>query len=90
MQQMTSLTLTDNNLSGTLPASWASGGAFPLLNLLNINNNTISGALLASWGNASAFQNLSVSPACEGIVQNCVKVPAVPTCVQHFGGQDSA
>ena len=36
--------------TGSLPSSWATTGAFPLLELLNISRNALSGTLVTEWG----------------------------------------
>ena len=42
--------MNDNYLTGTLPPSWGSPGAFPQLSLLRIDNNALTGSLPAAWG----------------------------------------
>lgn len=42
--------LNDNQLSGSLPASWGGPGAFPQLSLLRLDDNRLTGGLPASWG----------------------------------------
>ena len=43
-QSLTTLTLYSNKLTGKLPDSWGSSGAFPKLRTLTLSKNDISGA----------------------------------------------
>ena len=42
--------LNDNDLTGTIPASWGIPGAFPALSLLRIDSNALTGSLPGAWG----------------------------------------
>ena len=59
------LNLTNTQLSGTLPASWASEGAFRELQELHLGGampgvSWLSGSLPSEWGSLVAFQQLSL------------------------------
>lgn len=60
LQDTAQLNFTDCSCvdTGTLPASWSSNGAFPLLTTLALANMFLSGTLPASWGSPTAFQQL--------------------------------
>ena len=45
-------------ISGTLPASWGSDGAFPLLSDFSVGEGQVQGSLPPSWGGPSAFPSL--------------------------------
>ena len=46
--------MNDNDLSGTIPPSWGSPGAFPQLSLLRIDSNALTGSLPVAWGGSSS------------------------------------
>lgn len=47
-----------NRLNGSLPAEWATEGAFAQLVDFNLAFNSLSGTLPDSWGNTTAFPSL--------------------------------
>ena len=50
LPQLRTLSLTDNDLNGTLPASWGSQAqAFPSLTVLDVGLNNLTGALPSTW-----------------------------------------
>lgn len=55
-------------VTGTLPTSWGSPGAFPNLSLLTLELTNLSGTLPPSWGNGSfpALQQLQIGAGISG------------------------
>lgn len=53
--------LNDNFLSGSLPDTWSSPGAFPQLSLLRIDDNALTGTLPPRLGSAGAGGNASAA-----------------------------
>lgn len=58
LSALVKLDLYAQNSSGTLPAQWASPGAFPNLQFLRLSLNHLTGSLPASWGTPGAFPAL--------------------------------
>ncbi|CUI14209.1 GP46-like surface antigen, putative [Bodo saltans] len=56
--QLLSVGIVNNSLSGTLPPSWS---RFTSLQSLSLQYNTISGPLPAAWGNFTQLQSLQLS-----------------------------
>ncbi len=54
----TVLTYCAGVFAGSLPAAWASLGAFPFLQLLELRTLPVNGTLPAEWGSSTAFQRL--------------------------------
>lgn len=50
--------MSDNRLSGVLPDTWGSSGAFRGLETIDVSGNAISGLIPASWGESGALQAL--------------------------------
>ncbi len=50
-----SLSLGNNQLTGTLPASWGDDSEFETLRTLSLENNRLSGTLPPAWGRSKAF-----------------------------------
>lgn len=79
------LNLTNTQLSGTLPASWAHAGAFRALQELHLGGDIISGvspltgSLPAEWGSRTAF------PALRLLWINCCNISGM--AVQPWMGQ---
>lgn len=46
--------------AGSLPAEWASEGAFPLLAAIRLRDNALSGPLPPSYGRAGGLPSLSI------------------------------
>jgi hypothetical protein len=56
------LHLSDNQLSGQLPASWGHQGVWPQLSALHLQNNMFEGPLPPQWASGGAFPTLQVGP----------------------------
>jgi hypothetical protein len=54
------LHLSDNQLSGQLPASWGHQGVWPQLSALHLQNNLLEGPLPPQWASGGAFPTLQV------------------------------
>ena len=55
-----SLVLRGANITGSLPESWATDGAFPSLLALGVADTDITGTFPASWASTQAFPQLQV------------------------------
>jgi Leucine-rich repeat (LRR) protein len=51
------ISLSNSNLTGTLPIFWGGGNRFPNLQLLDLFGNDLSGTIPTTWGN---FTNLQI------------------------------
>jgi hypothetical protein len=52
--------LEDNQLGGSLPASWGQGAAFPRLQTLGLAGSGVRGALPPAWGAGGGFPELQL------------------------------
>ncbi|KAK9812104.1 hypothetical protein WJX73_006928 [Symbiochloris irregularis] len=57
MPNLETLTITQANLSGPLPA-WGTGGGLAMLSRIDLTSNRLSSTLAASWANLSSLESL--------------------------------
>lgn len=67
MPTLQSLSLSGNNINGTLPAEWGQPGNLPRLIALDISSNPISGVLLRSWASPVTWPVSSAPVACDDL-----------------------
>lgn len=60
------MTISKWHMTGTLPLSWGSKGAFPALTDLDLEGLSLSGTLPAGYGSLTAFQQLQTL-----VIYNC-------------------
>lgn len=58
------LHLSDNQLSGELPASWGHQGVWPQLSAMHLQTNRLEGSLPPQWATGGAFPTLQVGLIC--------------------------